>query len=90
MYSLLFLGFTSFVFSLLLTPAVRHFAHRWGLVDHPDHSRKLHKSPIPRLGGVAVAAAYLLAFGALLLTPFQAAHLIKGSLPLALRLSTLR
>jgi UDP-GlcNAc:undecaprenyl-phosphate GlcNAc-1-phosphate transferase len=87
MYSLLFLGFTSFVLSLLLTPVVRHFSHRWGLVDQPDHGRKLHTSPIPRLGGVAILAAYLLAFAALLLSPLQAVHLIKDGLPLAFRLA---
>ncbi len=87
MYTLLLLGFTSFLFALILTPVVRNLSHRWGVVDHPDHGRKLHTSPIPRLGGVAIAAAYLLAFSALLLTHFQAVHLIKDGLPLALRLA---
>ena len=33
MYSLLFLGFASFVLSLFLTPMVRNLALRFGLVD---------------------------------------------------------
>lgn len=39
-----------------LTPLVRRTAIRLGAVDHPD-ARKVHLRQIPRLGGVAVAAA---------------------------------
>jgi UDP-GlcNAc:undecaprenyl-phosphate GlcNAc-1-phosphate transferase len=86
MYSLLFLVVSSFLFSLLLTPLARNLARRWGWVDHPDHGRKLHTIPIPRVGGIAILASYLLAFGALLLSGLQAAQVVHGGLPLALRL----
>lgn len=66
MYSLIFLGVAGFVASLLLTPVVRHLFARWNVVDAPG-SRKVHSLPIPRVGGIAIAAAYLIAFGALLL-----------------------
>ena len=44
--------------SLLFTPIVRSLALHWNLVDQPDNKRKVHKNPIPRVGGIAVAAAY--------------------------------
>jgi UDP-GlcNAc:undecaprenyl-phosphate GlcNAc-1-phosphate transferase len=44
----------AFVISLLLTPAVRRIALRYGVVDLPDGRRKLHESAIPLGGGVAV------------------------------------
>jgi len=43
--------------TLLLTPAVRHFAWRLKLVDHADGQRKLHPAPIPLGGGVALMVA---------------------------------
>src|SRR5580765_7546545 len=37
----------------LVTPAIIRLAHRVGAVDHPG-PRKIHPTPIPRVGGVAV------------------------------------
>jgi UDP-GlcNAc:undecaprenyl-phosphate GlcNAc-1-phosphate transferase len=45
--------------SLALTPLVRRLAVRIGTIDHPDQ-RRVNVTPIPRGGGVAVAAATLL------------------------------
>ena len=53
------------ILSLILTPLVRRAAHRIDAVDHPD-ARRVNTSPIPRGGGVAVAAAFLLVVLALL------------------------
>jgi len=47
-----------------LTPFVRLVAVRGGALDHPD-ARKRHAAPTPRLGGVAVCAAFVLAIGRL-------------------------
>ena len=49
---------SALVLSLLLTPVVRRAALCWGLVDMPDGGRKVHRKPIPRIGGVAVFIAY--------------------------------
>lgn len=54
---LVFLG--SALLALLLTPLVRRLALRIGSVDHPDQ-RRVNVAPVPRGGGVAVAAAFLL------------------------------
>ncbi len=54
---------------LLLTPLVRRLAVAWGAVDLPG-DRKIHTQPVPRLGGVAVLVAVVLAVaGALWLNP---------------------
>ncbi len=45
-----------------LTPFVRLIALRTGALDHPD-ARKTHEAPTPKLGGVAVIAAFVLSLG---------------------------
>ncbi len=45
-----------------LTPFVRLLALRGGAIDRPD-SRKRHDLPTPKLGGVAVIAAFVLSLG---------------------------
>jgi UDP-GlcNAc:undecaprenyl-phosphate GlcNAc-1-phosphate transferase len=49
----------------MLTPIVRDAAHGAGLLDEPE-ARKIHKVPIPRLGGVAIGAALYLGMAAAL------------------------
>lgn len=49
----------------VLTPVVRDAAHGAGLVDEPEE-RKVHRTPIPRLGGVAIAAAFYVGVAAAL------------------------
>lgn len=43
--------------ALALTPLARWAALRLGVVDRPDGRRKLHKQPVPLLGGVALYLA---------------------------------
>lgn len=43
-----------------MTPLVRNLAIRVGAVDVPKDNRRMHKVPIPRLGGLAIAVAFLL------------------------------
>ncbi len=45
--------------ALALTPVVLRFVVQRGIVDRPD-ARRVNTRPIPRGGGVAIAAAYLL------------------------------
>jgi UDP-GlcNAc:undecaprenyl-phosphate GlcNAc-1-phosphate transferase len=53
------LAVCSFVIALVLTPLVRRAAILLGFVDQPDAERKLHPHPVPRLGGIAIAIAYV-------------------------------
>lgn len=86
MYSLLFLGFASFVLSLFLTPLVRDLALRFGFVDEPDGHRKIHQTPIPRVGGVAILAAAIVAYVLLLAVNLSAGHIVRAGVPFALKL----
>ena len=68
MLSLMILGLVAAVCAMVLTPVVCAICHRAGLVDRPDQ-RKLHRTAVPRLGGLVLAASYLASFGALALLP---------------------
>ena len=82
---LLILGISSFLFALILTPLCRNLFRRWGLMDHPDHKRKLHPRPVPNMGGIPIVIAYLASFGILV---FYKPEVSWGTinLPLTLRL----
>lgn len=41
----------------LVTPAVRKFAERMGVIDQPDE-RRVHRQPTPRWGGIAIYLAF--------------------------------
>ena len=45
--------------SFLVTPPVKRFAERIGAIDVPKDYRRIHKSPIPRLGGLAIFIGFL-------------------------------
>ncbi len=44
------------------TPIVKKFAHKVGAVDIPKDNRRMHKEPIPRLGGLAIFFGFLFSF----------------------------
>jgi len=69
----------AFLFSLVLTPLVRDTGLRFGLIDRPDSERKLHKGAIPRIGGVAVMIAYVLALVVILFVPYGHLTIDRGS-----------
>ena len=50
------------VLSFLLTPLAIRIAHKVGAVDVPRDNRRAHTTPTPRMGGVAIFAACLIAF----------------------------
>jgi UDP-GlcNAc:undecaprenyl-phosphate GlcNAc-1-phosphate transferase len=52
------------LFSLLLTPVVIRVAKRVGAIDQPNE-RKIHSTPIPRLGGVAIFGSLVVSTAAL-------------------------
>jgi UDP-GlcNAc:undecaprenyl-phosphate/decaprenyl-phosphate GlcNAc-1-phosphate transferase len=49
-----------------LTPEIRSRALRLGLVDKPGEERRIHKVPIPRLGGVAIFISILVTLASLI------------------------
>jgi len=46
--------------SLLLTPLTIRYASRLGAIDEPNDDRRVHERPIPRTGGIAVAASFVI------------------------------
>ncbi|GFR35959.1 hypothetical protein TCEA9_17710 [Thermobrachium celere] len=40
--------------SFILTPLAKKIAYRLNAIDVPKDDRRLHKKPIPRLGGLAI------------------------------------
>lgn len=77
----------SFVLALLLTPAVRALGLKLGWVDKPDNGRKIHQFAVPRVGGIAVAAAYSITCLLVLVLPYRNVDVIWSSnLPKAIGL----
>ena len=46
--------------SFIATPLVKQLAYKVGAVDVPKDNRRMHKVPIPRLGGLAIFLAFML------------------------------
>lgn len=44
----------AWIFSFAVTPMVRIFAYRIGAIDVPKDGRRMHKTPTPLLGGLAI------------------------------------
>ena len=61
----------AFLLALIFTPFVRDLSKRSGLVDRPDGGRKRHSDEIPRLGGVGVILAYVIALSFVSLAPYR-------------------
>jgi len=53
---------SSFLTSLLLIPLFRKLAWKKGVLDIPEE-RKIHRKPIPLLGGVAIFISFYLVWG---------------------------
>jgi UDP-GlcNAc:undecaprenyl-phosphate GlcNAc-1-phosphate transferase len=51
-----------FGMAVLLTPIFRDLFRSYKVTDDPDHGRKVHVYPIPRVGGIAIAIAYVMVF----------------------------
>ena len=54
----------AFIFSVMLTPIVRDIFRSYNVVDRPGR-RKVHAYPIPRVGGIPIAIAYVFALNSL-------------------------
>ena len=52
---------TTFAFTALFIPIVKKIAMHIGAIDIPNE-RKIHKKPMPRLGGIGIYAGFLLGY----------------------------
>jgi UDP-GlcNAc:undecaprenyl-phosphate GlcNAc-1-phosphate transferase len=53
-------GVSAFILTLVLTFGVGAFAYKVGWLDYPEE-RRIHTKPVPRLGGVAIFLAFVVA-----------------------------
>lgn len=51
----------AFILAYGLTPLSMRLAHRWGAVQIPKRERDIHRGAMPRLGGVAIGVAFMVA-----------------------------
>ena len=68
------------VTAYLLTPLAMRIAMATGAMDEPDAGRRIHLRPIPRAGGMAVAAAFV-GVGILVLAANDVAEFYRGFFP---------
>ena len=87
MYLILTLGALSVIMALVLTPIVRDGVGKFGFLDHPDGVRKKHATAVPRVGGIAIALAYVGTFGIAFMLPFSYTSVMHQSLPDILKLT---
>ncbi len=87
MNSLLLLGLTAFLVSVVVTPLFRDIFRKMGIVDWPDGQRKQHSQPVARMGGVTIVLAYTAAFGFLLFSPFKNEVIHSQQLPFVLKIA---
>lgn len=52
----------AFLVSILSTPIAKRIALKVGAIDIPKDNRRIHKEPIPRLGGLAIFFGFLVSF----------------------------
>jgi UDP-GlcNAc:undecaprenyl-phosphate/decaprenyl-phosphate GlcNAc-1-phosphate transferase len=79
MLVLLLAGACSLVASLALTPFFRDFFAFLEMVDQPDGRRKVHRRPIPRVGGIPIAISYFVTLMAALIAGSSGRHFLTGS-----------
>lgn len=51
---------TAFVISYILTPYAKRLACKLGAIDVPRDNRRVHKKPIPSLGGIAIYLSFII------------------------------
>ena len=77
----------AFVVTAVVTPLIARLARRAGAVDEPHDPRKVHREPVPTLGGLGMmagfvaalaVAAFLPAFGELFESSSEPAGLLAG------------
>jgi len=75
-------GFFSLLAVILITPFIIKFFTKIGIIDKPDNHRKLHITPIPRMGGIVIYFVIII-FTAVFYDLTDIKFLLTGSLLLA-------
>lgn len=56
------MALTTFVFTALIMPLTNVIAHHIGAIDVPKDDRRVHKKPIPKLGGLGIFVGFLFGY----------------------------
>lgn len=75
--------FVAFLISFALTPLMRMLALRTDVVDHPGDERKIHTTPTPYLGGVAILLGWMAGIGISQLIPSHFSGVVSFSIGVA-------
>lgn len=67
------------IISFALTPVVKSFAQKVGAVDVPRDARRMHKVPIPRLGGLAIFLGFIISVLAFADITYQLQGILLGA-----------
>jgi UDP-GlcNAc:undecaprenyl-phosphate GlcNAc-1-phosphate transferase len=51
--------YAAFIVAFVFTPLMQTVAHHYGIIDRPDNSRKVHRTAVAYLGGIAVFLGWL-------------------------------
>ena len=77
---LLFLAFVvAFFASFFATPFAIRLAHKIGAIDVPKDKRRMHKEPIPRLGGLAIVLGFVVSVICFCELPFEIIGVLIGA-----------
>ncbi|MBU5486126.1 undecaprenyl/decaprenyl-phosphate alpha-N-acetylglucosaminyl 1-phosphate transferase [Clostridium sp. MSJ-11] len=60
MENLIIVAFFSTIVSFLLTPLIKKLAYKLEVIDIPKDKRRIHKKPIPLLGGLAIYLSFII------------------------------
>lgn len=52
----------TFICCVIITPIVIKLSIKFNIVDMPDHKRRIHQKPMPRIGGVAIVISMFIGF----------------------------
>ena len=83
-YKLLGACIVAFIFSFASTPIVKHLAFKWKAIDVPKDSRRMHKRPIPRLGGLAIIFGFIVSMLTFGIMTREVMAILAGALIIAL------
>ena len=61
LYKVMVMVLVSFLFVAAIIPYIKKVAEHVGAMDIPD-KRKIHKEPMPRLGGLGIYLGFLLCY----------------------------
>ncbi|PAB58306.1 glycosyltransferase family 4 protein [Anaeromicrobium sediminis] len=79
MYKYMISLLVAFIVSCIMTPFAIKLAHKIGAIDVPKDNRRVHKKPIPRMGGLAIFLGFVVSILVTLPIDKKIIGLIAGS-----------